>query len=87
MVEEKIELPKAKDLGITVAMRTRGPGGQKTHKGASTELRSDKKVKRKSRAKVIVDIYASDDLKLWKLRCGRLRSWIEDIAPPYGKGG
>ena len=87
MTQEKIELPKAKDLGITVAMRTRGPGGQKTHKGASTELRNDKKETVKSRAKVIVDIYASDDLKLWKLRCGRLRAWIEDIAPPYGKGG
>ena len=83
---KKVELPKAKDLGMTVSFHKRGPGGVKTHQKASEELRSEKNVTKKSRAKVTVDIFASDKLKEWHLQCGRLKSYT-DRNPPWGRDG
>jgi len=87
MSEVKVELPKPEDLGMTVSFHKRGPGGLKTHQSASEKLRSTNGVTRKSRAKVTVDIFASDNLKEWNLRCGRLKSYIDRVCPPWGRDG
>jgi hypothetical protein len=56
------KLPQASDLITLVTFSFGFPGGIKVHKKASEELRSEKGVKVKSRAKVTVDILASEDL-------------------------
>ncbi len=85
MEATKVDLPSPVDMGMTVSFHKRGPGGTKTHQVASDELRSSKGVKQKSRAKVTVDIFASDNLKEWNLRCGRLKSYIDRVCPPWGR--
>ena len=34
-----------------------------------------------------VDIFASDKLKEWNLRCGRLKAYVDRIAAPWGRDG
>ena len=82
-----IKLPTPRELGLSVRFIKRGPGGIKTHKKASVELREKKKVKKSKRAKVTVDIYDSPDLAEWNNATGRLRSYVEQICPPFGMGG
>lgn len=83
----EITLPTAKELGLSVRFIKRGPGGIKTHKKASAELREAKKVRSSKRAKVTVDIFDSPELKEWNNETGRLRSYVEHVCPPYGMGG
>ena len=56
------KLPQTSDLITLVTLTVKMPGSIKVHKEASEELRAQKGVKKKSRAKVTVDILASDDL-------------------------
>jgi hypothetical protein len=63
MSKNEPTLPQASDLVTLVSFSYKFPGGIKVHKTASEELRQSKNVKKKSRAKVTVDILASEDLK------------------------
>jgi hypothetical protein len=62
MSKNEPTLPQASDLVTLVSFTFKFPGGIKVHKSASEELRQSKKVKKKSRAKVTVDILSSEDL-------------------------
>ena len=87
MADKNISLPTAGELGISIRFVKRGPGGVKTHKKASAELREQKKVKRSKRAKVTVDIFDSPDLREWNNSVARFRAETEDMCPPFGMGG
>ena len=82
-----VELPKPADLGTTVSYHIRFGGGVKVDKNASKELRKDKGVKGKKRAKVVVDIFDSPYLDHAKKIGAGLRTFVYKNTLPWGDDG
>lgn len=79
------KLPQPGDLVTLVSFSFKFPGGIKVHKSASEELRQTKNVRKKSRAKVTVDILASEDLKEARSEGAAARTFLYKNSLVYGE--
>jgi len=81
------QYPTIQDKGTLIQLSASFGGGKKVHKEATKELHEKHSVKKKNRAKVIVDMFDSPLLDGARKCSQQARNYLKSMTIPWGDGG